>query len=161
MRRIPRPPWPHPHEHPELQESADRRARPDGDGPGRAPDLRGALRRRPARRAAAAPADVPAVLRRLRGRRVLVLRALRIEVALRLAARSVQYRAGLDGAGLDAAGGGLPAGVAAALRLLLLRQDRHRSLLAPTGLPARGASPRLSLRQILALALDAGPRGHD
>src|SRR3954453_22661509 len=105
MRRIPRPPWTPPHEHPELQESADRRARSDGDGPGRAPDLCGALRRRPARRAPAAAADVPAILRGLRGRRVLVFRALRIEVALRLAARSVQHRAGLDGPGPDAAGG--------------------------------------------------------
>ena len=98
------------------------------------------------------PADVPAALRLLCGRRLLVLRSSTVEVALRLAARSLQHRPRLDRPGADAAGGRLHAGLAAALRLLLLRQDRHRALLAGADVPARRAAARLPLHQIRPLA---------
>ena len=80
-----------------------------------AADVRVPLRGRAARRAAATPADLPAVLRQLRGRGLLVLHPLPVEVALRLPARPVEHRPRRDRPGADAAGDRLPPGFAADL----------------------------------------------
>ena len=70
--------------------------------------------------------------------RLRLLRPLQVEVALHLAARSLQHRARCDGAGGDAVGARLRAARAECLRHVLLRQDHDRALLA--------AADRLSRR---------------